>query len=306
VADHLERAGIQADRADGFGLGMHRLRFDRYRRPRVSVLAQVVPGPSTASVPSHGAVVERIGALIAGTTYPSFEVVIAAPGAIAADLASALLETAPALARVVEVGDGTSASEAVNAAARAADGELLLMLDVNLQTLTEDWLTALQGYAQRPAIGAVGPKVYAHDGTIAHAGIVLPRGVPHHVHHGKDGASWFGHILHAPGNYSAVSGACLMTRRSLFLELGGFREPDTVGYSDVDYCLRLRERDYRIVYTPYAELRYVSPMEYVPPPLEAQQRAALHRQWPNLPSVDPYYNPYFDQRDGQFTIDPYT
>jgi GT2 family glycosyltransferase len=92
-----------------------------------------------------------------------------------------------------------------------------------------------------------------------------------------------------PSNYSAVSGACLMTRRSVFEQVGGFASSSSVGYSDVDYCLRLRELDLRIVFQPYAHLRQrAAPVTAEPFGGEALTR--FTRRWSHAYGPDPYYN----------------
>jgi O-antigen biosynthesis protein len=302
ASDHLARMDIPADRADGFGPGLHRLAFDRFRQPRVSIVVSPATPPGGTVTRSAASTLASVRSIVQRTRYPSYEIVIAVPADTDAAEIAALVGLAPERVRIVRLDGTTNAAEATNAAVAETDGELLVLLGADLEVLTDDWLTAMQGYAQRPAVGAVGPKVYAQNGTIAHAGIVLPRGVPHHVHQGKDSAAWYGYMLHVTGNYAAVSGACMMTRRSLFDEVSGLRAPASVGYSDVDYCLRFREKGHRMVFTPDAELRYLHPTEHAAPAVEAQRRAAFRRHWPDLPTVDPYYSQQFDQRDGQFSL----
>jgi len=140
-----------------------------------------------------------------------------------------------------------------NRGAEAARGEYLLLLNNDTEVLAPAWLNAMLEHSQRPEVGAVGAKLLYPGGLIQHAGVVP----------GQDDVA--GHAFHLcpagePGaqcvrNCAAVTGACLMTRKALFEELGGMNETDlAVAYGDVDYCLRLRERGLLVVYTPHAAL----------------------------------------------------
>ncbi|MBI4637605.1 MAG: glycosyltransferase [Candidatus Rokubacteria bacterium] len=174
-----------------------------------------------------------------------------------------------------------------------ARGDYLLFLNNDVQVIRSDWLTALLEHAQRPEVGAVGAKLLYPDDRIQHAGVVLGIGgvavhafkyLPHHV----PGYYGFSGVVR---NYSAVTAACLMVRRQVFDEVGGFDERFRVAFNDVDFCLRLRRRGYLVVYTPLALLYHH----------ESASRGGLHppedeelcwKLWGDLiRRGDPYYNP---------------
>jgi hypothetical protein len=194
-----------------------------------------------------------------------------------------------------------------NTGAGQATGDVLVFMDVTLRPLEPDWLTSMLDVLDLGQIGAVGAKVFATDGSIAHAGIVIPRSTPHPVLRGANDAGDHYHLnLHVLGNYLAVSKACLMTTRMLFEAMEGFRSTAEVGFSDVDYCLRLRERGDRVVFTPFASLRYTEPCDTALRALgdnDPQLLSAFHRTWSDSTLVDPYYNPNFSQSDGQYRLD---
>src|SRR5204862_7109985 len=123
----------------------------------------------------------------------------------------------------------------------------LLFLDEALEPVTADWLPALLELSQQPGIGAVGGQLLDRGGHAWHAGIVVTGGQPRCVTR-DDG------LLR---NFSAVSGACLMTPSATFEAAGGFAPTGEAGFSDVDYCLRLRDRGERSVFTPHARLRFL-------------------------------------------------
>jgi GT2 family glycosyltransferase len=142
-----------------------------------------------------------------------------------------------------------------NLGARQAKGEHLLLLNNDTEVLEPHWIQALLEHSQRSDVGAVGAKLLYSDGRIQHAGIVLGTGdVADPEHRLADDAD---PAVNAVRECPAVTAACMMTRRALFEELGGLDEKNLpVAYNDVDYCLRLRERGLRIVYTPFAKLTH--------------------------------------------------
>lgn len=121
-----------------------------------------------------------------------------------------------------------------------------------------NWLEAMLMYAQRPDVGAVGAKLYYGDRTIQHAGIVVGLGAHRtagHTHYkiNYDNLGYMGKLCYAQ-NVSAVTGACLMVKKSIYEALGGLDESFRVALNDVDFCLRVREKGYLNVFTPFAEL----------------------------------------------------
>jgi len=150
-------------------------------------------------------------------------------------------------------------------------------------------------FSQQPQIGAVGGKLFFPDGRIQHVGVVLGiGGGACHVLAGQAGNSpgYFGSAL-VIRNYSAVTGACCMTRRAVFEEVGGFDERFALDFNDVDYCLRVGARGYRIVGTPFAQLYHFEgasfgSREHVVNPAEVK---ALSERWSTVIEADPFYNP---------------
>ena len=181
-----------------------------------------------------------------------------------------------------------------NLAARDAGGDYLLFLNTDTEIIRGDWLGAMVEHGQRPEVGAVGAKLLYPDGRIQHAGILLSvGGATGNAHRYVDGFGSGGYLNYANiiRNYSAVSAACLMVRRELFLNAGGFDEKDfAVVHSDVDLCLCLREQGYLVVYTPYAVLyRHESAMrrggQY------SEEDSGLRVRWQSQLLSDYYYNP---------------
>jgi len=144
-----------------------------------------------------------------------------------------------------------------NMAAQHARGEYLVLLNNDTAVLHPEWLENMLNHAQRPEVGIVGAKLLYPDGTIQHAGVVMGlNGPASHVFIGEAGdAQGYMQRLQADQNYSAVTAACLMVRKSLYEEVGGLDETDfKVSYNDVDLCLKIRDMGHLIVWTPYTVL----------------------------------------------------
>ena len=169
----------------------------------------------------------------------------------------------------------------------------MLFLNNDTQVVEPDWLTAMLEQAQRPEVGAVGARLHYPDGRIQHAGLVLGvGGVADHAFKGLPGDSftYFG-FPDVVRNCSAITAACMLVPRRAFEEVKGFDERLQVALNDIDLCLRLRQRGYLIVYTPFALLYHH----------ESGTRGRLHPTddeelmwtlWGDLiRKGDPYYNP---------------
>ena len=143
-----------------------------------------------------------------------------------------------------------------NWAARQASGEVLLFLNNDTQVINNDWLEQMLQFVMRPDVGAVGAKLYYPDDSIQHAGVIV--GVGGVAGHGyknfpRQAPGYFGQLV-LPRNVSAVTAACLMIRKQVFLEINGFDEKYVLAFGDIDLCLNILQKGYLNVWTPYAEL----------------------------------------------------
>ncbi|MBR5432620.1 MAG: glycosyltransferase family 2 protein, partial [Bacteroidales bacterium] len=149
-------------------------------------------------------------------------------------------------------------SAVVNYGVSQSTGEYIVLLNNDTQVITVNWMEELLMYAQREDVGAVGGKLYFPDRKIQHAGVVLKLGAHRtagHSHYGQAGMNlgYMGRLCYAQ-DVSAVTGACLMVSRAKWDEVGGFDESFQVSLNDVDFCLKLRDKGYLNVFTPFAEL----------------------------------------------------
>ena len=199
-----------------------------------------------------------------------------------------------------------------NFGAKHASGEYLLFLNNDTEIMNEDSIEELLGYCMRKDVGAVGARLYYEDGTIQHAGVIVGLGgvaghaFPAYPH---DAVGYFGRIVMAQ-DYSAVTAACIMVKKSVFEETGGFDEGFAVAFNDIDLCLKIREKGWLIVYNPYAELsHYESKSRGYEDTEEKVKRFNSEidlflKKWNGfLEQGDPYYNPNLTLSRGDFSLD---
>jgi O-antigen biosynthesis protein len=225
--------------------------------------------------------------------YENFELVLV-------DNDSALPETSALLAelsseprvRVLQAPGPFNWAAINNAAARGCDGDILLFLNNDIEARTPGWLHAMVGHVQRHEVGAVGARLLYPDGTIQHAGVVVGLGgIAGHVLRGLPGdRPGYNSLAIATRDCSVVTGAAMMVRRELFLELGGFDETLAVAFNDVDFCFKLRERGYYIVFTPLAELIHHESKSRGHTDDFAENELMLTRWGAALSAGDPYHN----------------
>lgn len=195
-----------------------------------------------------------------------------------------------------------------NLGAESATGDYIVLLNNDTEVITRSWMEELLMYAQRSDVGAVGCMLYYPDYTIQHAGVVLGLGAHRtagHSHYGmaKENLGYMGRLCYAQ-NVSAVTGACLMVKRSLYSELGGLDENFAVALNDVDFCIRLRQKGLLNVFTPFAELFHYESASRGSDVDESASSANQERynaeseqfrtKWKEvLEAGDPYFNPNF-------------
>ena len=191
-----------------------------------------------------------------------------------------------------------------NFAVKQTDSPWLLFLSYHTEVLDADWLTTMAEHVQRPEVGAVGPRLLYPDDTVQHAGIVVGvGGIAEYAFRGSPAeVPGVCRQLQATRNYSAVTGACLLTRRDVFEEVGGFDEECLpVHFNDVDLCLKMRRAGYSIVYTPFARL-YHHESRVRSQPVEPLEANPMRERWTQVLERDPYYNPNLSRERADFSL----
>ena len=209
--------------------------------------------------------------------------------------------------RIANPSEGFNFAAINNRAVEGLESEFILFLNNDTEVKAPRWLSQMMGYAQVSGVGAVGAKLIFADGRIQHAGIIQG------LYHGLAGPAFkltpaweHGYLAYASvvRNYSAVTAACLLTPRRLFLDLGGFNEEQFgVAYNDVDYCYRLIDRGYRCVYCPEAQLIHFEGFSrgFRDNPDEVVAFKRKHGR-----RIDPWYSPHLSLVDEGFHLAPRT
>lgn len=185
-----------------------------------------------------------------------------------------------------------------------AQTDHIVILNDDMEVFDDDWLTALMELAQDENIGGVGGRLFHADGTIQHVGMVLGvNGAAAHPYHGFPGDfigyNGFTHIIR---NYSAVTGACFATRKSVIARVGGFDERLAIDFNDTDLCLRILEHGYRIVYTPFASLRHFESVSAKRNAQNPAEVALFNSRWRQYVENDPYYNIHLSKTRNDYAL----
>ena len=203
--------------------------------------------------------------------------------------------------RVVTYKGGFNFSRINNFGRKYAAGKYLLLLNNDVEVLNGAWLDELVGEASQPGVAIAGAMLYYPDDTIQHAGVITGLGgyAGHSHKYHKRGGSGYMFRLSTVQDYSAVTAACLLVRTAVFDAVGGMDEAFTVAFNDVDFCLRVRDAGWRIVWTPYAELYHYESKSRGSDEDDPVKKARFDAEHERLYAVhgrenilnDPYYNP---------------
>lgn len=326
--EHFQRQGVNA-RAELIGYG-YRV---RYALPDTLPLVSLI-------IPTRNGLKllkQCVESILAKTTYSNYEILIVDNGSddpatlrylnsVRTEPVEAFEGTSTSSVRTVEslagkmnkppirvMRDGRpfNYSALNNAAVKLARGEIVGLINNDIEVITPDWLSEMVSHALRSEVGAVGARLWYGDNTLQHAGIIL----------GMEGFAGHGHRYLPRGDVgycgrasliqslSAVTGACLVVRKAIYETVGGLNETELqVACNDVDFCLRVREAGYRNIWTPYAELyHHESSTRGFDDTPEKQARAAkemayMHQRWGDLLQNDPAYSPNLSLDNEGFTL----
>lgn len=312
VADHLTRNGyknFEITSTKAFET-IFRIKYEIRSIPKVSI---VIPNKD------HVSDLKRLlDSILNKSTYENYEIIIVENNSTDQATFAYYDEVCAASDKVryVRYSGDFNFSKICNYGAQFVTGEFILLLNNDMEVITVNWLEELLMYAQRDDVGAVGAKLYYPDHTIQHAGVVIGLGAHRtagHVHYrcADTNLGYMGRLCYAQ-NFSAVTGACLMVSKKKYDELGGLDESFAVALNDVDFCLRLLEKGYVNIWTPFCELYHFesasrgSDVEK-PDPEKAkrydEESEHFRTKWKALlEKGDPYYNVNFSLDRSDFTL----
>jgi O-antigen biosynthesis protein len=287
IEDHLKRRGEPAHVAVDWRTHAFCVRRELLEPRKISVIIRSCHGPESLQ--------RCIESLTAQTSYPNYEIVI-----VQAD--EMLLKTATRFShRLLYLSGAADDSAAKNYAVEQTDSPWFLFLDDSIEVIEPDWLTIMAEHVQRPEVGAVGARLLNSSGAVEHAGIVVGinhiaqpafRGFP--AEHSGVG----NRQLQLTRNCSAVSSACMLTRREVFQQAGGFDESLSGALAAVDLSLKIRRASYLIVYTPFVRLYWHD----APGKIDTTEQAMMEQRWAGVLQGDPYYNPNLSRERADFSL----
>lgn len=297
VQNHLDRLGIQA-------------RVSQSRRPFTYSIHYLPPEDEplvSVIIPTkdHSDVLRTcVESVLQKTTYANYEIVIVENNSVEPETFAYYGELEKKHGDRVRVEYWPAEfnfSKLINFGVSKAKGDLLLLLNNDTEVITPAWMDRMVGICSREDVGVVGVRLYFRDETIQHAGVCISGGVAGHLARNLPKGNWgYFSLGDAAQDMSAVTAACMMTKRRVFETVGGFSEELAVAFNDVDYCLKVRDTGLLVVYTPEVELFHY---ESLSRGFEsnAEKKMRFHREvsfmnyrWAEYyVKGDPYVNPNF-------------
>ena len=291
----LKRRKVDAEVMSGKYPGTYRVKYVIHRQPLVSIVIPFKDKPELLRI--------CVDSILEKSSYSNFEIIGISNNSSeeATVVEMERLKTLDARISFYEHNVPFNFSEINNYAVRNhANGEHIQLLNNDIEIISPDWIESLLEFSQREDVGAVGAKLYYPDGNLQHAGIIMGiGGIAGHSHKYLEG-SHHGYFSrpNIVQNLSAVTGACLMVKRQIYDEIDGLDEDNLkIAFNDVDFCLRIREKGYLNVFTPYCEaIHHESISRGHEITLEQQERFNREvdymamRHGKLLERGDPYYN----------------
>jgi GT2 family glycosyltransferase len=304
LREHLKRRRVAAEVSET-RLGCRRV---RYRLPENPPLISIIV-PTRDAV---GLLRQCVESVLGKTTYSRFELLMVDNQSVDPDALAYFGELGGrSSVRVLRYDRPFNYSAINNFAAKEARGEVLCLLNNDTEVISPDWLEEMVGHLLQDRVGAVGARLLYADGRVQHGGVTVgPGGCADHLH-AELPRSHPGYCQRAviAQELSAVTAACMLTWKHVYDQVGGFDGKNLpVAFNDVDYCLRLQDAGYRVIYTPHAELYH---HEWGTRGVDTTRRQRwrarreinyMRRRWRERMKHDPYYNPNLSYDQPNFTL----
>jgi len=296
VQDHLDRVGIKAKVEHGATLGTYKANYEIIGEPKVSI---VIPNKDGVDMLKR-----CINSIKEKSTYDNYEIIVVENNSETEEIQEyyKVIDKEKNIKVITYPKKGFNYSAIINYGVKNAKGEYIVQLNNDTEIITPNWIEEMLGFAQRKDVGAVGARLYFEDNTIQHAGLFV--GVDTIAGQPFKGMAKGMHGYFARESsvqdMSAVTAACMMNRKELYEEVGYMNEDLPVSFNDVDFCLKLRQKGYLVVYNPWVELMHYESKTRGYEVSEEKQKRFLKEintflgLWkPVLDAGDPYYNKNF-------------
>ncbi len=290
LAHHLKRMNIFAKVEDGIVKNTFRIRYELEEKPKVSI---IIPTKNNL-----GVIKRCIESVQKKTNYKNIEIIIVDNASVKKEVTDYYKSLS---VKILTYTENFNFSKMNNFGVEHSTGDLLLFLNDDTKVLDPFWLEELVGICLQKDVGVVGAKLVFFDNSIQHAGMVfLKTGAGFHpaMRQNKN-SDVYHNTVNVMKDCSAVTGACLLTTKKIFEQVGGFDNQFDVYYGDSDLCLKIQDAGYRIVYTPFTELLHdgsgsISHWHAGALFFDVENHQAFITKWPKLKDGDPYYNPNLD------------
>ncbi len=320
LEDHLKRSGQQGEVSQLMHFGFYRVSYPVSGTPLVSV---IIPNKDQSDT------LRRCMESLQQSTWMHYEVIIVENNSSERATFQYYRKLCPVQGegkiygtgvlpggqpvQVVVWDSGFNYSAINNFGVSYSSGEYLVLLNNDIEIITQGWLEELLGNCQRPEVGITGARLYYPDNTVQHAGIVIGiDGIAANMFPGlRRGQEGYYHKAAIQLNYSAVTAACLMVSKEIYQQVGGLEEQLAVAFNDVDFCLRVRAEGYLVVYDPFVEAyHYESKSRGREDTKEKVRRFEqeiefIRSRWMKLlKQGDPFYNPNFSLKKCNYVLKP--
>ena len=305
IEDHLKRIGRNATVKLGMVKGSYEVEYKVEGEPKVSIMIPNKDGIDILKV--------CVESILEKTTYKNYEINIIENNSEKQETFEYYkeLEKNPKINILYYPEKGFNYAKIMNFGARNSNGDFLMQLNNDTELLTPDWLERMIGFCQRDDVGAVGVALFYPDDTYQHAGTIVGLGgVAGHRFIGLPRAN-HGYFAKESRieNLSAVTAACVMTKKGIYEEVGYMNEKLAVAFNDIDFCLRIREKGYLIVYNPYVQLKHYESktrgLEDSPEKIKRfnSEIEEFNKEWKDfLNKGDPYYNINFSNETSYYNL----
>ncbi len=306
LSDYIKRNNLSAEVVEGAYQGAWRIKYKINGNPKVSI---IIPFRDKVDYLD-----KCVMSILEKTLYSNYEIVLINNRSTQKETHSYLERVSKKEnIKILNYDREFHFGKLNNWAVKQVDTDYVLFLNNDVEIINKEWMNAMLEFAQLPEVGEVGAKLVYPDGKIQHVGITVGLGgAAAHPNRMLDDGFGFQGWLANPRNVMAVTAACMMIRRSLFLEMAGFDTELDPAYQDVDFGIRLYEKGYWNVYTPYARLYHYESVtrfarDYRDTLVEdAENAKKLRKKWPHYVGVDfgadPFYSPNlsYDHEDMRF------
>ena len=299
LSDRLRRTGRYGVVSENeLHKGCYDIRLSLKRNPMVSIVIPTAGKTVTVGERRIDLIVNVIDQIRNVSSYKNIEIIIVDNGDLSPTQLSFL---AKAKCRLITYTNPVfNIAKKLNLGVSMAKGELLLLMNDDIEILTPSWIERLLEHFEKPHVGVVGAKLVYPNEETQHVGVVQPFGNPDHVRRSfaRNDAGYFFSTC-GVRNFSAVTGAVMMARASIYREVGGYTDELAVCFNDVDFCMKVGRRGLSVVYAPRAELIHMESLSRVVE-LDMRELAWFHQRWATELVADQFYNDRF------LTVEPPT